>query len=53
MAPFGSLLAGSLADWLGVRNSFLLSGAACIIGGLLFIKKLPDLQELVRERLFS
>lgn len=53
MGPFGSLLAGSVAGWLGVRNSFLLSGAACIIGGLLFIKKLPDLKELVRERLFS
>jgi MFS family permease len=47
MAPFGSLLASSLAGKIGAPNTLLLSGTCCIIGALLFIRKLPSLREKV------
>jgi MFS family permease len=48
MAPFGSLLAGSLASKIGAPNTLVISGLACIIGSLLFLTKLPLIRELVR-----
>lgn len=46
-APFGSLLAGWLANVLGVSNTFLATGAICILGALIFINKLPELKRAV------
>ena len=36
MAPFGSLLAGSLASRIGAPHALLVSGIACIFGAVIF-----------------
>jgi MFS family permease len=48
MVPFGSLLAGSLASKIGAPGTVIISGAACILGSILFARKLPALREMVR-----
>jgi MFS family permease len=50
-APFGSLLAGSLAKAVGVPYTFLIEGLCCIVGGLIFVSKLPQIsQAILRNR---
>lgn len=44
MVPFGSLLAGTLAERLGAPGTVALGGAACIVATALFILRLPALQ---------
>ncbi len=44
-APFGSLLAGSLASRVGAPRTILLGGCACILGGLVFCRQLPRLRK--------
>lgn len=39
MAPFGSLLAGSLASKIGAPNALLISGFCCILGAVFFSKR--------------
>jgi MFS family permease len=46
-APFGSLLAGSVADRIGAPDTLLFGGACCIAGALAFTRALPRLRELV------
>lgn len=41
--PFGSLLAGSIADRIGVQHTLLLGAACCVIGASIFAVKLPML----------
>ncbi|MFA0751045.1 MAG: hypothetical protein SLRJCFUN_001448 [Candidatus Fervidibacter sp.] len=53
MAPFGSLLAGTLAHWLGAPTTVSLGGVACVIGGLLFARQLPQLRQAARQLLAS
>jgi MFS family permease len=48
MAPFGSLLAGTLASRLGAQNALLITGASCIAGAIWFAAKLPDIRRVVR-----
>lgn len=48
MAPFGSLLGGSLASKIGAPDTLIIGGLSCILGSFLFIKKLPMLREMVR-----
>ena len=48
MVPFGSLLAGGLANTIGAPNTVLLGGITCVLGSLIFRKKLPGLREMVR-----
>jgi MFS family permease len=48
MAPFGSLLAGALARYLGAPGTVLAGGLACIAGGLLFAFRLPRLRAIAR-----
>jgi MFS family permease len=48
MAPFGSLLAGSLASKIGAPGTIMISGIACILGSILFARRLPALREMVR-----
>ena len=53
MAPFGSLLAGTLAHWLGAPTTVSLGGVACMIGGLLFARQLPQLRQAACQLLAS
>ena len=48
MTPVGSLLAGAAADRIGVRDTLLAGGTACLIGGLLFALNLKSLRKFVR-----
>jgi len=48
MAPFGSLLAGSLASWIGAPHTVLLTGSCCIAGGLWFWSRLPGIRREMR-----
>jgi len=45
MAPFGSLLAGSLASRIGAPKTLFFGGLCCIIGALLFTLKLPSIKK--------
>ena len=47
-APFGSLMAGGLAKLIGAPYTIMTGGIACIIGAVIFSKKLPELKKLVR-----
>ncbi len=47
-APFGSLLAGTLAKFIGTPMTMLAGGISTIIGALFFLKKLPELRSAVR-----
>jgi MFS family permease len=46
--PFGSLFAGSLASKIGAPETVILSGVGCIVGAILFAKKLPSIRQVVR-----
>jgi MFS family permease len=48
MAPWGSLLAGALADRIGAPRTLVVGGLACIAGSLLFARGLPRLRALTR-----
>jgi MFS family permease len=48
MVPFGNLLAGSLASKIGAPNTLLLGGTCCVIGALVFVRKVPSLREKIR-----
>jgi MFS family permease len=47
-APFGSLLAGSMADRIGAPYTLLIGGLGCIIGALWFATSLPALRRDIR-----
>ena len=47
-APFGSLLAGSVADRIGAPHTLLLGGIGCIIGALWLASSLPAFRRDVR-----
>jgi MFS family permease len=48
MVPFGSLLAGSLANMIGAPSTVMVGGIACILGSVLFAKKLATFREMAR-----
>lgn len=39
MAPFGSLLAGSLAGMMGVANTLMMGGICCVLGATVYARK--------------
>jgi MFS family permease len=47
IAPFGSLLAGAMAKVIGTPWTMFAGGIATILGGLFFLRKLPELKALV------
>ena len=49
MAPFGSLLAGTLANKIGAPLTFVISGTACIAGALIFSRTLSALRETTQH----
>jgi hypothetical protein len=48
MAPFGSLLAGSLAGAWGPPRTLLLAGSVCVAAAIGFALYLPIMRPLVR-----
>src|SRR6185437_766195 len=48
MAPFGSLLAGTVADRIGAPDTLLITGACCMAGAIWFARELPEIRRLLR-----
>jgi MFS family permease len=48
MAPFGSLLAGGLAHWLGAPYTVMITGACCLLGCAWFSFELPAVRKVMR-----
>ena len=48
MAPFGSLIAGALANAIGARYTLLIGGLSCLAGGALFAFILPKIRKEIR-----
>ena len=48
MAPFGSLLAGTLAHAIGAQRTVIVSGVACILGGIWFTTRLTAIRREMR-----
>lgn len=48
MTPFGSLLAGYLASRIGAPDTLLIGGLFCLLGSMLFARKLPYLRDIIR-----
>ena len=49
MAPFGALLAGTLADRVGAPAAVAGGGVACILGAIVFGMRLPALRSAARR----
>jgi MFS family permease len=48
MAPFGSLLAGGLAHWIGAQHTVMVTGSVCIAGAAWFTVELPKVRKVMR-----
>jgi MFS family permease len=48
MAPFGSLLAGSLAHQLGAPHAIMITGAFCVAGSIWFTTQLKPIRKVMR-----
>ena len=49
MVPIGSLLAGWLGDWIGVRWTVALSAAVCILAALIFDRRRRVVVDAIRQ----
>lgn len=47
-APFGSLIAGVVANRIGAPVTLGIGGAFCVIGALWFVRQLPQVRALIR-----
>jgi hypothetical protein len=48
MAPFGSLLAGTMAHAIGAPLTVIINGAAVLLGAVWFVTRLPALRIVIR-----
>ncbi len=48
MAPFGSLMAGSLAHWIGAPHTVVLTGSCCILGAVWYTTEIPKIRKVMR-----
>jgi MFS family permease len=48
MAPFGSLLAGFLAHWIGSPHTVMLTGTCCIMGAAMFAARIKTIRDHMR-----
>lgn len=48
MAPFGSILAGAMANGIGAPNTLLIGGICCCAGAALFALRLPEIRKEIR-----
>ena len=49
MVPFGSLMGGSLANRIGAPTTVLIGGAACVLGALVFARRLPAMTKMIQS----
>lgn len=47
LAPFGSLIAGTLAKLIGTPMAIFAGGVSCLAAAVIFYRKLPELRKLV------
>lgn len=48
ITPLGSLLLGSVADYLGVPYTLLISGSICLLAGVVYIKGVSAVQQAIK-----
>lgn len=48
VTPFGNLVAGGVANYIGAPNTVIIGGIICVLGSIIFTKQLPALKNLVR-----
>lgn len=48
MAPFGSLLAGTIANAIGAPRTVMVSGAACLLGAIWFLTQIKEVRKEMR-----
>jgi MFS family permease len=48
MSPFGSLLAGALANLIGAPWTVMLSGVSCILGAAWFVTRIHGIRKVMR-----
>jgi MFS family permease len=48
MAPFGSLLAGALAHWIGAPRTVMITGSCCIVGAAIFASRIKTIRDHMR-----
>jgi len=48
MTPFGSLLAGTLANHFGAPHTVIITGTACLLGGAWFTTQLKPMRKVMR-----
>jgi MFS family permease len=48
MAPFGSLLAGTLAHWMGAPHTVMVTGTFCVAGSIWFTLELPRITAVIQ-----
>jgi len=48
MAPFGALLAGTLADAIGAARTVMVSGACCLVGAFWFSTRMKEVRKVTR-----
>jgi MFS family permease len=53
MAPFGSLLAGTLAHRIGAPATVMLGGVVCMAGAAVFRRRLPALRQEARQMIVA
>lgn len=50
MAPFGSLLAGGLAFWIGITRTLLIGGSCCLIGSIVYSRRFSVIEAALKRR---
>ena len=53
MAPFGSLIAGALANHLGAPTTVMLGGLTCLLGALVFASRWPAMRGEARQLILA
>jgi hypothetical protein len=48
MAPFGSLLAGTMANAIGAPWTVIVNGAVVVLGAAWFVTRLPEVRREIR-----
>jgi MFS family permease len=48
-APFGSLLAGTFAKYIGAPVTLVIGGTVCILAALIYAQRLPEMHNQLRS----